>query len=357
MWHKTTLTSNLGIEYPIVQGPFGGGYSSVELTALVSNSGGLGSFGAQHLPPQDIIQVIEEIRLATSKPFAINLWVSALDEAAFQYSDEEFNEMALLFQPWFERFDLPLPAKPSLPAFRFSDQVNALLDARPPVFSFVYGIPGLEILEECRKRSIKTMGTATTPDEAKLLEEAGVDIIVATGLEAGGHRVSFLRPAEQSLTGSFSLIPQVRDLVKVPVVAAGGISDARGIAAALILGADGVQIGTAFLACDQSNASKLHKKALFSKAAHYTTLTKLFTGRLARGSESALSEQYKNLENRVAPFPIQSAFMRPLRSKIIELDEQNIFSFWAGQSASLIKHTDAKILFDSLVEETGRILK
>jgi nitronate monooxygenase len=240
---------------------------------------------------------------------------------------------------------------------RYSDQVEALLDARPPVFSFVFGIPSQQILDECRKRNIKTLGAATTVDEAVALENAGVDTVVATGFEAGGHRVSFLRPAEKSLTGIFSLIPQVADKIKIPFIAAGGIVDGRGIAAALILGAGGVQIGSAFLACKESNASELHRKAIFSDQSKYTTLTKVFSGRWSRGISSRLSEEMEKFENDIAPFPMQGLFLRPLREKIIASGSSDVFSFWAGQSAPLIRHTDAKELFNSLIKETGEKMK
>ena len=174
---------------------------------------------------------------------------------------------------------------------RFEDQARVLLDAKVPVFSFIFGIPPQEILEECRAKRIVTIGTATTPEEAAALQEAGVDAIVASGFEAGGHRGSFLRAAEDSLTGTFSLVPQIVDMVDVPVIAAGGIADARGVVAALALGAEAVQMGTVFLACEESGASRLHRQALRGKKAGHTALTKGFTGRLARGIHNRLLEE------------------------------------------------------------------
>ena len=159
---------------------------------------------------------------------------------------------------------MPIPERPKDLGAKFEEQIEAIFEAKPAIFSFVYGIPSSDILENCRTLGIKTVGAATTVDEAIALENAGVDAIVATGFEAGGHRVSFLRSAEDSLTGTFSLIPQVADSVKIPIIAAGGIADARGIKAALALGADAVQMGTAFLATSQSNASQDHKDKLFS---------------------------------------------------------------------------------------------
>ena len=256
MWKNTKFTKLLNIEYPIVQGPFGGGLSSVKLTSTVSNAGGLGSFGAQPYSASEIIEYCREIRKQTNKPFNINLWVNDRDDRLETYSDADYKKLANLFKPYFDELGLALPERPTDLGPRFIDQVEAIFEAKPAVFSFVYGIPAADILERCKLLGIKTIGTATTVDEAIALEHAGVDAIVATGMEAGGHRVSFLRSAEESLTGLMSLIPQVADNVKVPVIAAGGIADARGVKAALTLGADAVQMGTAFLATAESNASQ-----------------------------------------------------------------------------------------------------
>src|SRR6185312_9528425 len=196
------------------------------------------------------------------KPFAMNLWVSMEDEAARTSDESDFNRSLAPLASHLAVLGAPRPTyKPYSPS-RFEDQARVLLDAKVSAFSFVYGIPPRDILDECRAKGIVTIGTATTPDEAAALQEAGVDAIAASGFEAGGHRGSFLRAAEDSLTGTLSLIPQVRDIVDVPVIAAGGIGDARGVIAVLALGAEAVQIGTAFLACEESGASRLHREAL-----------------------------------------------------------------------------------------------
>src|SRR5262245_44648473 len=246
-WNRNRLTARLGIDYPIIQGPLGG-LSSQRLTAAVSNLGGLGSFGAHGLAPEEIKDVIAEIRSITAKPFAMNLWVSMEDEGARTSDESAFNRSLAPLAIHLDALGAPRPVyKPYSPA-RFEDQARVLLDAKAPIFSFIYGIPPADILEECRAKGIVTIGTATTPDEAAALHEAGVDAIVASGFEAGGHRGSFLRPAEDSLMGALSLVPQVVDIVDAPVIAAGGIGDARGVIAALALGAEAVQMGTVFLA-------------------------------------------------------------------------------------------------------------
>src|SRR6201998_3197045 len=262
-WHENRLTAKLEIDYPLIQAPLGG-LSSQKLTAAVSNFGGLGSFGAHGLAPEAIKEAIAEIRSLSSKPFAMNLWVSMEDEGARTSDVNAFNRSLAPLAVHLAALGVPRPAyKPYSPT-RFEDQARVLLDANVPAFSFIYGVPSREILEECRAKSIVTMGTATTPDEAVVLQDAGVDAIVASGFEAGGHRGSFLRSAEDSLTGTFSLVPQIVDIVDVPVIAAGGIGDARGVVAALALGAEGVQLGTAFLACEKSGAHPVHREAILS---------------------------------------------------------------------------------------------
>jgi nitronate monooxygenase len=356
MWNKTKFTKLLGINYPIVQGPFGGGLSSVKLTSTVSNAGGLGSFGGQPFSSKEIIETCIEIRKFTNKPFNINLWVNDRDARLATFGDEDYKKLTELFKPYFNELGLPIPKRPTNLGAKFEEQIEAIYEAKPAIFSFVYGIPSSDILENCKRLGIKTVGTATTVDEAIALENAGVDAIVATGFEAGGHRVSFLRSAEDSLTGIFALIPQVADKVKIPIIAAGGIADARGIKAALALGADAVQMGTAFLATSQSNASQDHKDKLFTSDAKYTTLTKVFTGRLSRGIKNRLTEELKNNENLFAPYPLQSKFMGLLKAYPATANSNPDFkSYWAGQSASLLKHRDAKILIETLVNEMNKI--
>src|SRR4029077_1683017 len=242
-WNDNRLTAKLGIDYPIIQGPLGG-LSSQKLTAAVSNFGGLGSFGAHGLAPEAIKDVIAEIRSLTSKTFAMNLWVSMEDEGARTSDENAFNRSLAPLAVHLAALGAPRPIYKPYSPIRFEDQARVLLDANVPVFSFIVGIPPREILEECRMKGIVTIGTATTPDEGAALQEAGVDVIVASGFEAGGHRGSFLRPAEDSLTGTLSLVPRVVDLVDVPVIAAGGIGGARGGIFGPGVGAQGAAMGT-----------------------------------------------------------------------------------------------------------------
>ncbi len=311
-WNRNRLTEALGIDYPVIQGPLGG-LSSQRLTAAVSNFGGLGSFGAHGLAPEAIRDVIAEIRSLTSKPFAMNLWVSMEDEGAWASDESGFNRSVAPLSRHLAALGAPLPTyKPYSPAARFEEQARVLIDANVPVFSFIFGIPPREIMAECRAKGIITIGAATTPDEAAALQEAGVDAIAASGFEAGGHRGSFLRAAEDSLTGTMSLVPQIVDIVDVPVIAAGGIGDARGVIAALALGAEAVQMGTAFLASEESGASRIHREALTGGKAGHTALTKGFTGRLARGIHNRLMEELNRQGTEILPYPLQRALVRSL---------------------------------------------
>jgi len=355
-WTRNRLTEKLGIDYPIIQGPLGG-LSSQRLTAAVSNFGGLGSFGAHGLTPEAIKDVIAEIRSLTSKPFAMNLWVSMEDEGARTSDESAFNRSLAPLAVHLAALGAPRPAYKRYSPTRFEDQARVLLDASVPAFSFICGVPPREILEECRGKGIFTIGTATTPDEAAVLRDAGVNAIVASGFEAGGHRGSFLRSAENSLTGTFSLVPQIVDIVDVPVIAAGGIGDARGVIAALALGADGVQLGTAFLACEESGASLVHREALVGKHAAHTALTRGFTGRLARGIHNRLMEELNRNGTEILPYPLQRGVVRNLSIAAEAAGRSDLLPLWAGQSANLSTCADVLAFCSSLVEEVSQIAR
>tara|TARA_R110000868_G_scaffold822_1_gene6080 strand:- start:7871 stop:8956 length:1086 start_codon:yes stop_codon:yes gene_type:complete len=353
MWNETKATKMLGIDYPILQGPFGGNLSSVDLVSTVSNAGGLGGFGAYTLTPQEIFEIDKQIKAATNKPYNLNLWVSDHDIPESGLTDSQFNKAKALFQPYFEEVGIPLPEKLASFQSRFENQLEVILDVRPKVFSFMFGALPADVLEQCRKLGIVTVGAATTLDEAIFLENSGVDMIIASGFEAGGHRPSFLASAESSITGTFVLLQLIREKVKIPVIAAGGIANGKGVAAALALGASAAQIGTAFLAVDESNALPIHKQMLFSDAAKYTTLSRAYTGRLGRGITSRIAKEIIGKETDILPFPLQTTFMSPFRKAAIEQEKWDMILFWGGQIAPILKHTKAKELINSLIEETS----
>lgn len=352
MWYNTKATEILGIQYPILQGPFGGNLSTVQLVSTVSNMGGLGGYGAYTLSPDEIFEVDKQIKAATDKPYNINLWVSDHDNADEIVSEEGYGQTRQLFQPYFNELGIPFPDKPAPFNSRFENQVQVILDVKPKVFSFMFGVLSADILEQCKRLGIVTVGAATTLDEAIVLENSGVDMIIASGFEAGGHRPSFLAPAETSTTGTFALVQLIREKVKTPVIAAGGIANGKGVAAALALGASAAQIGTAFLATDESNALPIHRKMLFSNAANHTTLSRAFTGRLGRGITSRIAKETVGKEKQILPFPLQTTLMSSLRKSAIEQQKWDMILFWSGQIAPILKHTRAKELMQSIIQET-----
>lgn len=342
----TEATRRLGIEHPIVQGPFGGGLSTERLAATVSERGGLGSFGAHHLPPDEIARVTAAIRARTRRPFAMNLWVSDRDPGADAMSEAEYARAAAILRPYFDEVGVALPPRPEAPVGqRFDDQVEALLAAAPPVFSFVFGVPPAKVLAECRRREIVTIGAATSIAEARALDEAGVELIVASGMEAGGHRPTFLGRAEDALTGTLALVPLVADRVRAPVIAAGGIGDRRGVQAALALGAQAAQLGTAFLACEESGAPPAHRDLLFSERAAATVLTRAFSGRLARGLANRWTRELTAHAPALPGYPLLGWFVSQLRAAA----DPELMSLWSGQIAPNLRHRNAAALVASLV--------
>ncbi|MFT4283933.1 MAG: nitronate monooxygenase, partial [Protaetiibacter sp.] len=270
----------LGIRHPLLLGAFGG-LSNVELTAAVSELGGLGQYGLYGYSPDRIRDTVAALRAATDAPFGLNLWLPTGEEATPAEVDVAAATAALA--PFYAELGMEPPTAPAAFLPSVDDQLDAVLDARPAVLSVVYGVPSRELVAAARDRGIRVLGTATAVAEARALEAGGVDAIVASGAEAAGHRVSFLRAAEDSLVGTLALVPQVADAVGVPVIAAGGIADRRGVAAALALGADGVLVGTAFLATRQSAATEAHRRAIRAASDDGTVLTRAMSGRLARG--------------------------------------------------------------------------
>jgi nitronate monooxygenase len=356
MQTQTEVFRRLRLDAPIVQGPFGSGLSSVDLVIAVSEGGGLGSFGVHHLDGAGIRAIDAQIRARTRRAYALNLWIPLGDSDDPRVTDEQWKAATDLLTPYFTELGVPLPRRPARFGPHYQEQIETLLELRPPVFSFVFGVPGADVLERCRSAGIVTLGAATTVAEAKALEDAGVDMIVASGFEAGGHRISFLREPEECLTGTMALIPQVVDSVKVPVIAAGGIADGRGIGAALKLGAAAAQIGTAFLACEESNASPLHRAKLFSADARRTTLTRAFTGRLARSIHNDFIDALRGKESVLAPYPVQAWLTAQLKSAALAANRADVISLWAGQGAPLLRYHYASELLKFLVDDTDRVL-
>lgn len=340
----TDLHDLLGIRHPIVLAPFGG-LSSIALTAAVSEAGGLGSYGLYGYDAERIRATAAELRRSTSAPFALNIWLPTGDEVE---PGPAYDRHAAALAPFFAEVGATTPPRPERYLPPLQEQLEAIWDASPAVLSVVFGVPSPAIVGEAHRRGIRVIGTATTVAEAVALEAGGVDAIVATGAEAAGHRVSFLKPAADSLVGLFSLLPQVADAVAVPVIAAGGIADRRGVAAAFALGAAGVQVGTSFLATAESAANDAHRTAIRTTPADDTVLTRAMSGRLARGARNravaAIEESHA-----VAPFPAQNWLTGRFRAEAGRLGLGELQSLWMGQSAPLATRAAASDVFAELL--------
>ena len=349
---ETRFTKALGIKHPIVLAPMAGGPTTPNLVAAVSNAGGLGSLGAAYLPPETLREQVREIRSLTDAPFGVNLFVPT----PFEAEPEEIERANGLLGPYREELGIESPEVPSSFEESFDDQFEVVLEERVPVFSFTFGVPREEQLRRLRDAGAITVGTATTVREGLRLEEDGVDIVVAQGSEAGGHRGTFLGDFRDALIGTIALVPQMVDAVSVPVVAAGGVMDGRGLAAVLVLGADAAQMGTAFLTCEESGAHPEFKRAVFGAADDETAVTRAFSGKAARGLKNRFLVEMGEREGELAPFPIQNALTRDVRAAAQRQDRPEFMSLWAGQAARLARRAAAAELVRDTAEEAEAAL-
>ncbi|MCL6452413.1 MAG: nitronate monooxygenase [Alicyclobacillus sp.] len=360
VWRQTALTRLLGIEYPIIQAGMAGGPTTPALVAAVSEAGGLGSIGAGYLTPDALGTQIEAVRGLTARPFCVNLFVPQRPEVDA--------DGAAAAQDWLngvrERLGLSPAAAPSAvelqrmlddSAARFDAQVEVAVAARVPVIQVTFGAPEPALVDRLHDAGIRVLGSATSVSEAIALEAVGVDAITVQGSEAGGHRGTFLGSELSALVGTMALVPQAVDRVRVPVVAAGGIMDGRGIVAALALGASGVQMGTAFLACAESGAHPLHKAAVLACEDTGTVLTNIFSGKLARGIRNELTEAGA-AGVPVAPYPIQNQFTQDIRKASAAQRDAGYLSMWAGQAAGLARSVSAAEQMAQLVAEVEQVL-
>lgn len=345
----TVLTRRLGVAYPIVQAPMGGADATPpELVAAVCEAGALGFLGAPYMSPEQIERDSAAIRARTSRPFGVNLFAPAPAEPV----PEDITAALAAISRYHAELGLPPPAPPRPPAFSFDDQLAAALASGASVFSFTFGLLPAAAMQALRGRGMLVIGTATTVDEAVQLERSGVDAVVAQGSEAGGHRGTFAGPFEAAMIGTMALVPSVVAAVRVPVLASGGIMDGRGIAAALALGADAVQMGTAFLACDECGVIDGYKRALLAAHDDGTAVTRAFSGRPARG----LVNRFMREVEAILPYPHQNALTRPLRTAAAQAGRTDLLSLWAGQGVRMARRQPAAALVDRLVRETEEAL-
>lgn len=336
-----TLQQLLGLELPIIQAPMAGVQGSA-LAVAVCNAGALGSLPCAMLDLESIHRELCSLQTQTSRPYNVNFFCHAPPPA--DASTDRLWRKTL--EPYFAEHRIDLDSLIAGPArLPFNAEAAEVLERfKPAVVSFHFGLPAPELLQKVRNWGAKILSSATTVEEALWLQDRGVDAIIAQGLEAGGHRGMFLSNDLQTQIGTFALVPQIVQAVRVPVIAAGGIANAQGVAAALALGAAGVQIGTAYLLCNEATTSAVHRAALKSPAAHLTALTNVFTGRPARGIVNRLIREIGPISPAAPPFPRATAWVSTLRAKAESEGSGDFSPLWSGQNTSGCKDISATAL-------------
>jgi nitronate monooxygenase len=336
----------IGLDHPIIQAPMAGGTTTVALVAAVSAAGALGSFGAAYLTPEAIRAAATEARERTERPFAINLFLggeqSASNAAIAQTSD--------LLKAWAIAYGLTPPGAPG-PGIACDAQIAAVLDVAPRVFSFTFGAASPELIAACRSRGILTMGTATTLAEVKALDELGVDSICVQGMEAGGHRGTFMGAFEEAMIGTLPLLSLAVAATSRPVVAAGGIMNGAAIRAVLAAGASAASLGTAFLLAEEAGTPPAHRRMLAASYPRSTVITSVFSGRPARGITNRFHETLAPHGAELAPFPALNDMTREIRKAAAALDDPEAMSLWAGQGYPLARAMPAAELIATLARE------
>ena len=346
-----SLQKLFGIDLPIVQAPMAGVQGSA-LAVAVSNAGGLGSLPCAMLGLDVMRKELAAITAQTTRPFNVNFFCHA--EPVPSMERESAWRAAL--SPYFAELGIDAAAIPAgaarLPFSR--EAADVLEEFRPAVVSFHFGLPSDDMLARARGWGARILSSATTVEEARWLEARGVDAVIAQGLEAGGHRGMFLSDDVSTQVGTLALVPQIAKAVRIPVIAAGGIADSKGVAAAMALGAAGVQVGTAYLLCPEATTTTVHRAALKSDAARVTALTNLFTGRPARGIVNRIMRELGPINAASPAFPLAAAAMTPLRAKAESTGSGEFSPLWAGQNTSGCKEVPAAILTRELAGDLGQ---
>ena len=345
--YRNSLMERLALDHPIIQAPMAGGGDTPEMVMAVGKAGGLGSMGVSYLQPDRIGANAARVREGSNAGFAVNLF-APLDPPPFPADPGPALDFV---RPHYQALGITPPGTINGAEFDFEAQVEQVLDSGASVFSFAFGIMPDHVIDRARQRGMLVMGTATSVAEAQTLEAAGVDAVIAQGAEAGGHRAGFGADLTRAMVGTMALVPQVVSTVGVPVVASGGITDGRGVAAALALGASAAQIGTAFLTTTEAGIPEAHKQAILTAKETDTTLTRAFSGRPARGIRNRVIADGEAMPNRLLDFPYQNALTRALRAEAAKQQNPDFLSLWAGQGLGLARRLSAAELMQCLVEE------
>lgn len=350
---KTEICDVLNIKYPIIQAGMAGGATTPELIAEVSKAGGLGTLGAAYMKPEDIRQAINDIRKLTDKPFAVNLF--CVDNSADLDAEKKEAVMTELLKIG-KDLDVSEADIQFNTADYFNEQFRILIEEKVPVISTAFGLLSEDKVKKAKDAGMKITAMITTVEEAVLAEKSGADIIVAQGSDAGGHRGTFdlTRHENGADIGTFSLVPQVRDKVNIPVAAAGGVNDSRSLAAALVLGAAGVQIGTRFLSSEEAGIHRAYKEKIFESREEDTVITRAFSGRPARGIFNKFIE---NFTAEPLPYPYQNSATKSVRSAAAVYSDSEYMSLWTGQNLrSVVKEQPAAEIIEEIVNGARKIL-
>lgn len=344
MWHENKLTQKLGITYPIIQAGMAGGITTAELVAAVSNAGGLGTLGAGYMDPQQMKQSIQAIKQRTNQPFGVNVFIPEIPEMP----EQEIEQANKWLQPYREELKIGEP-EVNMPSMSlFEKQMEVIMEEKVPVCSFTFGIPANEWIQRLKEENCIVIGTATTVQEAMMNEQNGMDMVVMQGSEAGGHRGTFSDAFENAMVGTMALIPQTVDHIGIPVIAAGGIMDGRGVLAALTLGAQAVQLGTAFITTLESGAKKQHIESILHSTENQPILTAAFSGKPARGIQNEFMKQMAPYEKDLPDYPIQNALTKPIRNEAAKQNRPEWLSLWSGQGSRLSKRQSVDELISNI---------
>lgn len=347
------LIRHFRLDGPLILAPLSGGPSTPALVAAVSNAGGLGSLGGAYLSPQSLEAEIREVRSLTSRAVAVNLFIPAADPSL---AEDQISAALSATRKYRQELSLPDPAVKPPYAENFDDQFAVVLRERPAAFSFTFGVIDSDKARACRDRGILTIGTATTLEEGIAVEKSGVDAVVAQGTEAGGHRGIFSPAQEEPGISALDLTRLLSQKLQIPVIAAGGIMDGVGIAAAIRAGAQAAQLGTAFLTCKEAGTSAPYREVLLRPGPKTTRLTRAFSGRLARGLENRFMREMDSAPAAILPYPSQNSFTRDIRRKSAAAGSSDFLSLWAGTGVEKIRPMDAASLVKTLLRETEQAL-
>jgi nitronate monooxygenase len=342
---KRHWLQGLAVELPIIQAPMAGAQDEA-LACAVARAGGLGSLPCALLSGDAIVEQVGRFRQATRAPFNLNFFCHRPPPSA----GDSVARFRARLEPYYAELGAEAAAPPASRR-PFDDEACAVVESvKPPLVSFHFGLPEPRLVERVRATGARIIATATSVAEARAVEAGGADAVIAQGAEAGGHRGTFLAPEDDAELGTFALVPQVVDAVRIPVIAAGGIADARGVEAARALGASAVQVGTAYLRCTESRITAPHRRALAEARDDSTRITNLFTGRRARGIVNRLMRELGPIDQSAPPFPLAAAALAALRAKAEAAGSGDFSPLWAGQAAALAGPTDATDLTRDLAD-------